>query len=202
MKTTTDWLNRGIIASMMSPETALIETVLTKNGQMSVAFVNGMPIPYETFSLLMLHRMAPKSVNSIMIQQNVSQLSGFKLPPYHINALNRLIGSWSRIPTTYHELSKNKNGNASFTTAAQIAVNNLFDRAAYGENGGADGKTGFALFGAMMGRIEESYESSLLDPPEISGALDLDDDGSVVEEFSNDGLDGVVKTLGTEFDDL
>lgn len=169
-QTTTDWTARGIVASMMAPDTALVETISVNGKIQSVAFVDGVPMPYETFSMLMLYRMAPKSVGLICTTQGAGATlsSSGKLPPVHLARLNGLIQDHRRLPSKHHLTAISGLG-----AVAWEVVKALYDRAACS----SDPKSAHAAFAAMMARIEESYESSLLDPQIISvEAFDFNDD--------------------------
>ena len=189
-KTITEWLSRGIIASMMDPSIALIESANIDGRVETFAFVNGMPMPYETFSMLMLFRMAPKATSQIWLRQGVCQFHGGKLPQYHTERLVRLVPNASLLPAKHRD-----NAESGVGHAAWCAVRDLYDLAAYGD-GSKDASAAFTDFGAMMERIDESYISSLIDPPMLSvETFDFDDDGLVTKQFADDGFDGLFKPI-------
>ncbi len=180
--TTTDWLARGIITSMMFEETALVESVSVNGEIMSVAFVNGMPMPWETFSMLMLRRMAPNAIADIYDRQKQAQieLRGY-LPHVHEQRLQRLIRDDSRLPGHYRDMTK------SLSDKAWDAVNKLYGRVA---DIHADTKVCHDAFTEMMVRIEECYTNSLIDPQIMSAEVfDFNDDGIVADQFRDNSLD-------------
>lgn len=183
--TTTDWLARGVIASMLDYETALIETLAVEGDIITVAFVNGMPMPYETFSMLMLYHMAPNAVSQIYARQGLTSnvnsgpfdMAGganLPMPTVHQQRLYDLIRRENRIPTRYHV-------EGGFVAAASKAVGELFRNVASSDT---NTKASHDNFTKMMTRIEESYASSLLDPQIMSvEAFNFDDDGLVADQF-------------------
>lgn len=176
-RTTTDWLSRGIIASMLDPETALVETISVNGRLMSIAFVNGMPMPYETFSMLMLFRMAPNSVSLIYTQQGVpiQHGGGSTLPHVHQQRLHDLIRKHDRLPAGYRLPAIE-----GFGSAAWDAVKSLYDRVA----NATDPSVAHENFRAMLTRIDDSYRNSLVDPQVMSAeAFDFNDDRVVADQF-------------------
>lgn len=193
-KTITEWLARGTIASMMDPSVALIESAKIEGEIETVAFVNGMPMPYETFSMLMLFRMAPKATSQIWLRQGVTQHEGGKLPKWHAERLVRLVPNASLLPATH----RSNAASSGVGYAAWCAVRDLYDLAAYGDRS-ADTSVVLTQFATLMDRIDESYVSSLIDPPEVSvETFDFDDDGLVTKQFADDGFDGLFKPFGTD----
>lgn len=178
--TTTDWLARGIVTSMMFEETALVETVSVNGEIMSVAFVNGMPMPWETFSMLMLFRMAPNAVSDVYNRQNQAMNDKrTTLPHVHEQKLHRLIRDRKRLPSFYRD--------KSLPDMAWTAVNLLYGRVADAD---PDTKVCHDAFTEMMVRIEESYANSLIDPQIMSAEVfNFDDDGIVTDQFRDNSLD-------------
>lgn len=174
---------------MLDYETALIETLSVEGEIITVAFVNGMPMPYETFSMLMLYRMAPSAVAQIYLNQGMrlnvnggpiehvrDTPTGSQLPTVHQQRLYDLIRREDRIPSKYRIV-----GADGFATAAWGAVDQLFSNVAFS---GGDSRSSHDNFTKMMMRIEESYASSLLDPQIMSvEAFNFDDDGLVTDQF-------------------
>lgn len=182
--TTTDWLARGIVTSMMFEESALVESVSVNGEIMSVAFVNGMPMPWETFSMLMLYRMAPNAVANIYDQQKQAQNDKRSyLPDVHVQKLHRLIRRDARLPAIH------KPGvGEDLVSKAEKAVGALYSRVA--NTHPTDMKICHDAFTEMMVRIEECYANSLIDPQIMSAEVfNFDDDGIVADQFRDNCLD-------------
>lgn len=181
--TTTDWLARGIVTSMMFEETALVESVSVNDEIISVAFVNGMPMPWETFSILMLYRMAPNAVTDIFDRQKQAEHANRGLLPHvHVQKLHRLIRRDARLPGIHRgDIGEH------FETKAWKAVNALYSRVA---DAHTDMKVCHDIFTEMMMRIEENYANSLVDPQIMSAEVfNFDDDGIVADQFRDNCLD-------------
>lgn len=191
-KTITDWLDRGMISSMMDPTIALVETIKVEDKLLSVAFVNGMPMPYETFSLFMLFRMAPRATGNIMMRQGVSQAKGANLPSCHVDRLLALVPNKSILPEPHRQYAEEK----GLGYTAWLATTNLYDLAATGETSEALNR-----FRTMMARIDESYVSSLVDPREMSvEAFNLNNNRVVSDKLPDNRLDGLFKPIRSDND--
>lgn len=177
-------LTRGIIASKMMPEDVLCESFIHPDGTVqTVVFLNGLPIPYETFSLLMCFRIAPKSTQMVVQKLGTPpSIHGGDLPLEHRAMLYAL---WMGATLDTHHQT---NVNYGVGYAAYQAVSRLFDHLL----GGKDINESYALFGQVMDRADESYRSSLVDPTPVSvvvESFDLNDHAFVANKLGHKGFE-------------
>lgn len=180
-------MTRGIIASKMMPEDVLCESFIHPDGTIhTVAFLNGLPIPYETFGLLMCFRIGPRSTQMVVEKLGTpstvrGDLRGTDLPLEHRAMLYAL---WTGATLDAHHQFNIRYG---VGYAAFRAVEGLFDSLI----GGRTTPEAYAMFGEVMDRADESYRSSLVDPTPVSvvfESFDLNDHALVTNKLGHKGL--------------
>lgn len=150
----TEHLNRGIVVSIMESEKPFIETFTNGKGVAPVVFLRGVPMPYGVFVLYMAMRFAPERSKGQMpkLHNGVT----FLLPMEE--ELKRF---WERVemPT---EMRTKMHRFGKLSPAVQELIRELYT--AHTKSDAEESKKSFREF---IHRIEEDYESSLIDPVKV-----------------------------------
>jgi hypothetical protein len=147
---------RGSVVSIIDKEKPVIETFTDGDGVVTVAFLHGIPIPFNTFMTYMAIRFAPKRSEAML----PGHFRGGKFwpPENEIEVINRV---WNKVdmPSEMRELiARQDTADTIFGIVQQLYAAVL---APDGEEEMA------AAFKTFIRRIDEDYTSSLIDPIEI-----------------------------------
>jgi len=150
----TEHLNRGIVVSIMESEKPFIETFTDGNGLAPVVFLRGVPMPYSVFVLYVAMRFAPERTKGQMPKLYENGI--FRLP-----AEEQLRAFWERVemPT---EMRSRLSGYSYRGGAIQELIRELY--VAHTKSDAEESKKSFREF---IHRIEQDYESSLIDPVKV-----------------------------------
>lgn len=150
----TEHLNRGIVVSIMESEKPFIESFTNGNGVVPVVFLRGVPMSYGTFVLYMAMRLAPERSKGQM--PKLYEGSTFRLP-----AEEEVKTLWERVemPT---EMRARLSGYSYRGSAIQILISELYN--VHTKSDADEAKKSFREF---IHRIEQDYESSLIDPVKV-----------------------------------
>ncbi len=149
-----DTLNRGIILSIVETERPVIESFTDGESIYTMAFLKGTPIPFNVLVLYMSMRFAPQRARGQM--EKLYENSVFKFPQEE-----EVIQLWNRVEVP-QDTRKYMESSGTANNAVMGLVNEMFTKLMNSE---AEETT--ASFRSLIHRIEDDYESSLIEPEKI-----------------------------------
>jgi hypothetical protein len=147
-----DCLNRGIVVSIMERERPFVETFTDGESLAPFIFMKGLPIPYGAFVLFMAMRFAPQRSKGQM-PKFYDPVAGFQFAG---DAAVKALWDRTEIPTEMREkiAKSQKPGTVIHDMVAEL----------YGRLTNSDAEEAKRSFRELIYRIEDDYQSSLIDP--------------------------------------